>query len=65
MTDNGGSPGVSHRRGYLPDGLMRQSVRGKARALTPLRPDRAGWEAHRTVPVDVHGLEPCLPLFGL
>jgi hypothetical protein len=29
-----------------------------------LRLDRAAWEAHRKVPVDIEGLEPCLPLLG-
>ncbi|MFV2173614.1 hypothetical protein ACFHW2_22390 [Actinomadura sp. LOL_016] len=27
--------------------------------------DRAGWERHRTVEVETHGLRPCLPFFGL
>ncbi|MFE4494303.1 hypothetical protein ACFRKD_17855 [Streptomyces niveus] len=30
-----------------------------------VRLDRAGWEAHRTVPVELRGLEPALALFGL
>jgi hypothetical protein len=30
-----------------------------------LRLDRAGWQAHRQVPVEIAGLAPCLPSFGL
>jgi len=30
-----------------------------------LRLTRTGWEAHRSVPVDVTGLAECLPLFGV
>jgi RimJ/RimL family protein N-acetyltransferase len=65
MTDNPRSLGVSRKLGYRPDGLMVHSVRGQARTVQRLRLDRPVWEAHRTVPVELHGLEPCLPLFGL
>jgi hypothetical protein len=30
-----------------------------------LRLTRSDWQAARTVPVQIHGLEPCLPHFGL
>ena len=30
-----------------------------------LRLERAGWQATQTIPVQIHGLPPCLPLFGL
>lgn len=65
MTDNARSLRVSEKLGYRPDGLMVSSVRGEARTQRRLRLDRAGWEAHRTVPVELRGLEPSLPLFGL
>ncbi|MEV0776377.1 GNAT family protein [Streptomyces sp. NPDC050433] len=65
MTDNAPSLRVSEKLGYRPDGLMVSSVRGEARTQRGLRLDRAGWEAHRTVPVEVHGLERSLALFGL
>ncbi|MEU6084127.1 GNAT family protein [Streptomyces sp. NPDC047108] len=65
MTDNRRSLGVSRRIGYRDDGLTTASVRGQARVLQRLRLDRADWEARRTVPVEVHGLEPCRALFGL
>lgn len=65
MTDNRRSLGVSRRIGYRPDGLTTACVRGEARILQRLRLDRAGWEACRSVPVEVLGLEPCRALFGL
>jgi hypothetical protein len=30
-----------------------------------LRLDRAAWQAHRQVPVEITGLAACLPSFGL
>lgn len=65
MTDNARSLRVSEKLGYHRDGLEVLSVRGEARTFRRLRLDRAGWEAHRTVPVELHGLEPALALFGL
>lgn len=65
MTDNAASLRVSEKLGYRPDGLQTVAVQGTARTLHRLRLDRADWEAHRTVPVRIEGLEPCLPLFGL
>lgn len=65
MADNARSLRVSEKLGYLPDGREVLSVRGEARDHRRLRLDREGWEAHRTVPVELHGLEPSLPLFGL
>lgn len=64
MTDNARSLGVSRRLGYRPDGLTVASVRGRARTVQRLRLDRSGWEAHRTVPVEVTGLEACRALLG-
>ncbi|WP_405796066.1 GNAT family N-acetyltransferase [Streptomyces sp. NBC_01506] len=65
MTDNARSLRVSEKLGYRPDGLTVVSVRGTARTQRRLRLDREGWAAHRTVPVELHGLEPSLALFGL
>ncbi|MFE3589324.1 GNAT family N-acetyltransferase [Streptomyces niveus] len=65
MADNARSLRVSEKLGYRPDGREVLSVRGEARDHRRLRLDRAGWEAHRTVPVELHGLEPSLALFGL
>ena len=63
--DNGASLRVSGRLGYVEDGFDRHVVRGAPRITRRLRLDRAAWEAHRRTPVELHGLEPCLPLFGL
>ncbi|MCC5035158.1 GNAT family N-acetyltransferase [Streptomyces sp. WAC 00631] len=65
MTDNPRSIAVSRKCGYRPDGETVLAVRGEARTLRRMRLDRAGWEARRTVPVEVHGLEPCRELLGL
>ncbi|MFD3521821.1 GNAT family N-acetyltransferase [Streptomyces sp. NPDC058653] len=65
MTDNPRSLRVSEKLGYRPDGLSVVSVRGEARPLHRLRLDRAGWEAHRTVPVELHGVEASLAFFGV
>lgn len=66
MTDNPRSLGVSRRLGYRDDGITTASVQGRPRTLQRLRVDRADWQAHRTVPVTVHGLtDGCRELFGL
>ena len=65
FTDNLASLGVSRKLGYLPDGIRRQSIRDRPATLQMLRLDRAGWQAHRQAPVEITGLAPCLPSFGL
>ena len=65
FTDNASSLGVSRKLGYLPDGIRRQVSQGRPAVLQLLRLDRAGWEAHQRVPVEITGLAPCLPSFGL
>jgi len=64
-TDNTASLRVSRRLGYVEDGVARHCRRGQPATVVRLRLDRDGWAAHRTVPVELTGLEPCLPLFGL
>ncbi|MFC7428774.1 GNAT family N-acetyltransferase [Nocardia tengchongensis] len=63
--DNLGSHGVSYKLGYEHDGLEVHAVRGKPAVIRRLRLNRARWEAHRSLPVEVTGLEACLPLFGV
>ncbi len=63
--DNPASFGVSRKLGYEPDGIERFVVRDHRVTERRLRLTRARWEAHRTVPVSIDGLEPCLPLLGL
>ena len=63
--DNPASLGVSRKLGYRDDGIELHLVRGRPALTRRLRLDRASWQATRTIPVQIHGLPPCLPLFGL
>ena len=63
--NNPASLGVSRKLGYRDDGVDWYQVRGRPELSRRLRLDRADWEAAQTVPVQIHGLPPCLPLFGL
>jgi RimJ/RimL family protein N-acetyltransferase len=65
FADNHASLAVSRKLGYRPDGIDHFAVRGRQVVSQRLRLTRAGWEAARTVPVEICGLAPCLPLFGL
>lgn len=65
FTDNKASLGVSRKLGYAKDGVRRYVRRGQPAISQLLRLDRAGWESRRSVPVEIEGLEPCLPLLGL
>lgn len=64
-TDNPASRAVSTKLGYAADGVERVAVRGATSTHVRLRIDRATWAAHRTVPVEVEGLEPCRELLGI
>jgi len=63
-TDNLASQAVSRKLGYAEDGICRVAVRDRLVVDQRFRIDRAAWQAHRTVPVEIEGLEPCLPLLG-
>ncbi|MFI5893125.1 GNAT family N-acetyltransferase [Actinoplanes sp. NPDC051513] len=63
--DNHASYAVSRKLGYAGDGISRHVIRGAPLISRRLRLDRAGWEAARTIPVTIEGLEPCLPMFGI
>jgi RimJ/RimL family protein N-acetyltransferase len=63
--DNLASLGVSRKLGYRDDGIEWHVVRGRPVLTRRLRLVRADWQAARTVPVQIHGLQPCLPQFGL
>jgi len=63
--DNAASLGVSRKLGYTDDGIEFHVVRGRAVLTRRLRLDRDTWAAHRSVPVEISGLEPCLPSFGV
>ncbi|MFD6948972.1 GCN5 family acetyltransferase [Nocardiopsis sp. TSRI0078] len=62
---NRASERVCERLGYRADGINLIEVRGKRAVEHRYRLTRQDWEAHRTVPVTVTGLEPCLPFLGL
>jgi RimJ/RimL family protein N-acetyltransferase len=65
LAHNLASLSVSRKLGYQPNGQRRHALRGRMTVERRLRLTRAAWERHRTVPVDVEGLPPCLPLLGL
>jgi RimJ/RimL family protein N-acetyltransferase len=64
FSDNAASNAVSRKLGYQPDGITRLVVRGVPVTSQRLRLTRSEWEAHRTIPVQIEGLEACLPLLG-
>ena len=63
--DNAASLAVSRKHGYADDGVDRVVIRGQAAVVRRLRLDRPTWEAHRRIPVEIDGLAPCLPHFGV
>jgi RimJ/RimL family protein N-acetyltransferase len=62
--DNAASQGVSRRLGYVPDGVQRDVLNGRAVVSDRLRLTRAAWQAAPRPPVEMTGLEACRPLFG-
>lgn len=64
VLDNEASLGVSHRLGYVDNGISRTDSPAGVVELQHLRLTRATWQAAGHV-VEVSGLEPCLPWFGL
>lgn len=65
FTDNAASLGVSGKLGYRDDGIQLHAVRGRPAVQQRLRLTRDDWLANRSVPVEIEGLAPCLPLFGV
>ncbi len=65
LQDNPSSIRVSHKLGHRDDGIEHYVVRGRAMMTYRLRLTRADWEAARSVPVEIEGLAPCLPHFGV
>jgi RimJ/RimL family protein N-acetyltransferase len=63
--DNVGSQGVSRRLGYRHDGVSHDVRDGEVVISDRLRLDREDWYGADRVEVDVSGLAPCLPFFGL
>ncbi|WP_047871325.1 GNAT family N-acetyltransferase [Nocardiopsis sp. RV163] len=62
---NTASERVCERLGYRGNGFDLIEVRGERVVENHYRLTRRDWAQHRTVPVAVTGLEPCLPFFGL
>lgn len=62
---NKGSIRVSQKLGYLPNGVRRDGVRGRAVDALLFRLPRHEWEGSRQVQVEVAGFEGCERLFGL
>ncbi|GAA0387574.1 GNAT family protein [Microbispora corallina] len=60
---NTSSLAVSRKLGYEPDGLSTHNVRGQRAVARRLRLRRDAFAG--PVPVEIHGLEPCLSHFGL
>ncbi|MEV4640365.1 GNAT family protein [Actinoplanes sp. NPDC049548] len=63
--DNAASYAVSRKLGYADNGIEWHVVRGERIRGRRLVLDRDAWAAARTTEVEITGLEPCLPLFGL
>lgn len=62
---NTASLAVSRKLGYRDDGVEIYAIRGRPEVTIRMRLDRKAWQAARSVPVEISGLEPCLPDFGL
>ena len=65
FADNPASLGVSRKLGYRDDGIEWHLIRDRPALTRRLRLERADWQAAQTIPVQIHGLPPCLPFFGL
>ncbi|GAA0451999.1 putative succinyl-CoA transferase [Paractinoplanes deccanensis] len=61
--DNHASYAVSRKLGYADDGIARHVVRDRVTVGRRLRLDRAAWQAARSVPVRIEGLDPCREMF--
>jgi hypothetical protein len=58
-------PRPARKLGYRVGGIEHHVVRGRPALTYRLRLTRTHWEAARSVPVEIEGLTPCLPLFGV
>jgi RimJ/RimL family protein N-acetyltransferase len=65
LDGNVASERVSEKLGYVRSGEGVASPRGVPVRQQHFRLEREVWAARDHVPVEIHGLEPCLPLFGL
>jgi RimJ/RimL family protein N-acetyltransferase len=65
FVDNPAPLAVSRKLGYVDDGITRDLLHGAVVVSQRLRLTRARWESLPRPAVSLHGLEPCLPLFGV
>lgn len=63
--DNTASLRVSDKLGYRPDGIMRHVRAGASATEHRFRLTREAWAGTERIPVEISGLAPCLPLFGV
>jgi RimJ/RimL family protein N-acetyltransferase len=62
---NTASARVSEKLGYVESGEHFHEPRGVRIREQAYRLEREVWRAHEHPPVEIDGLEPCLPLFGV
>lgn len=60
--DNAASLGVARKIGYRPNGITYTVVRGVRVTEQRFILDREEWDRHRTVPVEISGLQACVPM---
>jgi RimJ/RimL family protein N-acetyltransferase len=65
LEGNVASERVSAKLGYEPAGEGVAAPRGVPVRELEVELTRARWQSHRATPVEIEGLEPCLPLFGV
>jgi len=63
--DNVASLKVSRALGYVENGDEIKAVRGRSRRAIRFILERQVWEKTRRHDIQIHGLPPCLPMFGL
>jgi RimJ/RimL family protein N-acetyltransferase len=65
LDGNTASERVSEKLGYVHAGEGEASPRGVPVRQRHFRLERETWQVRERIPVEIVGLEPCLPLFGL
>lgn len=65
LEDNVASIAISRTLGYVENGDEIKAPRGKPVRAIRFLLQREVWEQRRRADIQIHGLEPCLPMFGL
>lgn len=63
--DNAASIAVSRKLGYADDGVSISVEDVRAVTYRRLRLDRDTWDAQTRIPIEIHGLRPCMSMFGV